>query len=390
MADVTALETLMGYSMESGTDPFNPDYDRYVGAHLRRVSSLPYDLEKVNKVVEWLATSPAERFGYQEVMDVIGDGDVAEMCVHPSFVRAAGRRGFVCYIDADGFVRKWQLGVGPAASSGEGEFFFEPSWYGDLENFIDRGESVLLIGPSGCGKTEAVERVFRTRLQSLKVVDCAPSMCADDLEGHASVVPTPEGPTTDFILAPPAIACRDGHGLLLNEADALPAEAAYSLYSLLNRKPMSILRTGEEIPVHHRLRIVGTQNTEGRGDVHGLFHGRAMQDESFLDRWDQFIVADYLRLDDEAVVLEKQYGIAESDSSMIVKVAGVLRQPEAPGGPPPLLMSVGMRRTKRVASNIAAGYHPLDAWKFAVSNRATAEDKVRIEEVLQRFYGSKK
>lgn len=389
MTEKSGLEDVMAYSMESGTDPFDPDFDRYVGAHLRRVSSMPYDLDKINKVVKWLASTSKECFVYQDVMGVLGDGDFAELCVHPSFIRAAGREGFVCYIDADGFVRKWQLGTDFAVTAEE-DIFLEPEWYCDLKNFVERGESVLLIGPSGCGKTEAVERVFRARRQKLRVVDCAPSMCADDLEGHTVVVPTPQGPTTDFVLAAPALACREGHGILFNEADALPAEAAYSLYSLLNRKPMSILRTGEEVPVHPRLRIVGTQNTEGRGDVHGLFHGRSMQDESFLDRWDQFIVADYLPLSDESRLLESQYRIGTPECDKIVLIAEALRRPEAPGGPPPLLMSVGMRRTKKVAANIAAGYAPLDAWTFAVTNRATAEDKVRINEVLQRFYGSKK
>ena len=42
---------------------------------------------------------------------------------------------------------------------------------------------------------------------------------------------------------------------------------------------MNILREAQ-IEVDPNFRVMGTQNTEGRGDTDGLFHGRAMQDES--------------------------------------------------------------------------------------------------------------
>lgn len=317
------------------------------------------------------------------------------MLVHPAFVRAAARRGYAFYAGPSGRVRRFSLastsrrapaGVTPY-TEGE-EFYLKPAWYDDLAGFLDRGEPVLLIGPAGAGKSESVERVFADRKQQLRIVPCHQRMTANDLEGAVDLVIEDGHQVTRFTPADPAIASKEGHGLLLDEADAAPAEAMYAVYRLIDGKPMHILRKGTDAIVerHEAFRVVGTQNTEGRGDDRGLHHGRSYQDEAFLDRWQNTIRVDYPRKADEVLILRKRTGISGVQAERIVDAAiafrNALRHDE-------IMMVCSLRRTLAVAANIAAGKSPERSWGFAVLNRATREDADNLPQVLQRIYGDK-
>jgi MoxR-like ATPase len=315
--------------------------------------------------------------------------DLAGLVLHPYFIRAAARRGVSFYIASDGTLNRQTFSasadIGPVELDGEvdPEFFIEPDWFGLLDSLVDRGVPVLLIGPSGCGKSEAVERLFIQRKQQLEIVSCTPAMSADDFEGTINV----HGGETVFTPSACAEAVRHGYGLLLDEIDAAPAEACYSLYRALDGKDMRIARQGYEgrVPLNENFRAVGTQNTEGRGDDRGIHHGRSFQDEAFLDRWTNYIRVDYLPFDTEVLVLCKRTGIPKKKAKVVVKAATEFRRAFATDQ---IMLCVTMRRTLAVASNIAAGLTPAVAWEMAVKNRATTEDRQDIEDLINRIYGS--
>ncbi|MGE3483720.1 MAG: AAA family ATPase [Nitrospira sp.] len=315
--------------------------------------------------------------------------DLASTCVHPYFIRAAARQGVAFYIDSGGSLNRQTFSRAPDVKpieldgSIEADFYIEPEWFAHLAAFIEAGLSVLLIGPSGSGKSEAVERLFRKRDQPLEVVSCTPSMSADDFEGTIDLV---DGNTV-FTPAPSAVAVRDGHGLLLDEVDASPAEACFSLYRALDGRDMRISRMGFEgtIVPHPNFRAVGTQNTEGRGDDRGIHHGRAFQDEAFLDRWSNFIRTDYLPHETELLVLCKRTGLDADRAGMVLKAATELRRAFANDQ---IMLCMTMRRTLAVAANIAAGMTPEDAWRFAVQNRAAGSDVQDIDDLVNRIYGA--
>lgn len=315
--------------------------------------------------------------------------DLASICVHPYFIRAAARQGVAFYLDSSGNLNRQTFtrapDVKPIELDGtvDTDFYVEPEWFAHLATFIDSGLSVLLIGPSGSGKSEAVERLFRKRDQPLEIVSCTPSMSADDFEGTIDLV---DGNTV-FTPAAASVAVRSGHGLLLDEVDAAPAEACYSLYRALDGRDMRISRMGYEgiIRPHRNFRAVGTQNTEGRGDDRGIHHGRAFQDEAFLDRWVNFIRTDYLPFETELLVICKRTGLEEDKAKMVLKAATELRRAFANDQ---IMLCMTMRRTLAVAANIAAGMVPEDAWRFAVQNRAAGSDPQEIEDLVNRIYGS--
>jgi cobaltochelatase CobS len=350
--------------------------------------------ELAERVVE-RALASGETFAFSEIdcpeVGLTGDA----VLVHPAFVRASARRGLAFYAGPAGKVRRFAITTGdkqvppssPPAVDGE-VFYLKPAWFGDLAKFVERGEPVLLIGPAGAGKSEAVERVFLERGQTLRIVSCTQRMTANDLEGAVDLVVEDGHQVTRFTPADPAIASEQGHGLLLDEADAAPAEAMYAVYRLIDGKPMHILRKGVDsvIPRHDGFRVVGTQNTEGRGDDRGLHHGRSYQDEAFLDRWRDTIRVVYPPKEDEVLILRKRTGISAVKAERIVDTAQALR---AALRHDEIMLACTMRRTLAVAGNLATGMTPEAAWSFAVLNRATPDDHSNIMEVMNRIYGDK-
>lgn len=333
--------------------------------------------------------------------------DGYSMLVHPAFVRAAARRGFVFYTGPGGQVRRFPVTAedaspkppdkpdakpdakpDPSVPATDADFYLDPPWLPDLQGFVERGEPVLLIGPAGSGKSEAVEQTFAHREQPLHIVSCTQRMTANDLEGATDLVIEDGHQVTKFTPASPAIASENGDGLLLDEADAAPAEAMYAVYRLIDGRPMHILRKGIDavIPRDPEFRVVGTQNTEGRGDDRGLYHGRSYQDEAFLDRWKNTIRVDYPCKEDEVLILRKRTGISAVQAERIVDAAqafrNALRHDE-------IMLACSLRRTLAVAGNLAAGMTSQRAWEFSVLNRATQDDSTNMKSILQRIYGDR-
>lgn len=348
-----------------------------------------------SEYVERLITSEQSSWTPNEFSAVCGrPDDIAAVLYHSGFIRAAARRGFAFFLGADRRIYRFGIksnevvvksSTPPNPVVGT-SCYFKPPWYDDLKHFIEVGEPVLLIGPPGAGKTEACERIFAERGQTLHIVSCNPSMTADDLEGRVELRNEGGVMVTKFEMAPLALASRDGHGILLDEADAIPAAASFGLFRLLDGKDMRILRLGLEgvVPRHANLRLVGTQNTEGRGDDRGLHHGRAYQDEAFLDRWGNYIRVDYPEPDIESAILQSKTGVDRADAGRVVESATLLRRALKEDS---IMFCCSMRRTIAVCKNLHAGRAPRAAWSYAVLNRATPEDARIMEEILQRVYG---
>ena len=315
--------------------------------------------------------------------------------VNPSFVEACAKHGLGFYLNHDGLVHRNDYFVPLSlpdkttislTGATDPDFYLKPSWFDDLETLVGEGQSVLLIGPAGCGKSEAVERLFKARKQKLMIVPCNPRLNANDLEGVTDLVVKDGHQVTKFTPAAPAIASEEGDGLLLDEADALNPAAAFSLYRLMDGKPMHIVRRGYDthVTLHEDFRVLGTQNTEGRGDDKGLYHARAYQDEAFLDRWDAAIRVDYPSKDQEVLILRKRTGISGSAAQKIVDAAGALRSALQQED---IMFTTSIRRSCRVAENIAKGRTPEKSWSFAALNRATYDDRDNIVAILKRVYG---
>jgi MoxR-like ATPase len=359
-----------------------------------QISSTILDLEEVGGILRNLASQEANAWTKEEFAELTGAVQVIELIYNSAFVRAAARTGAVFYLGPD--QRVYRLAVNGTAThavsptpAGEvdEDYYVRPDWYADLRQFINDGSPTLLIGPPGAGKSEACEQIFLEREQTLHIISCTPSMTADDLEGRVELRSKDGVAVTQFEPAELAIAAQEGHGVLLDDADAIPAHAAFGAYRLLAGKDMRILRMGRDgrVPRHDEFRIVGTQNTEGRGDDRGLYHGRAYQDEAFLDRWENTIRVDYLPEEVEADVITHKTGIDATSARLIVDAARLLRRAQHEDE---IIICCTMRRTLAVARNLARGHDIMRAWSFGFINRATREDVRDIVTLLERVYGS--
>lgn len=331
--------------------------------------------------------------GVYELTDFALPGfeDAAQIVCHPAFIRAAAKRGRVFYVDAAKKVRAATVhGADPASApithtpDPDAPYFKRQPWHGALEKFVDRGVPVLLIGPAGCGKSHSTELLFEAREQNLEIVSCRPDMEAQDLNGHVEVTAEEGVSVTKYVPSPAARAAEHGYGLLLDEMDALRPEAAFSLYRVIDGKSMFI--PSGEIELHPEFRVVATQNTEGRGDDKGVFHGRAYQDDAFLDRWEATIRVDYPTPADEVEILMQRTGIDKEAADQIINCAGLLRRAYNEHN---LMRCCTMRRTLAVATNLAAGFKNHDAWLFGLLNQVTPSDSGKIKDILIRIYGSK-
>jgi len=387
----TAKELLERVTSNSGglaglvTSPFGA-----LGDLVRKNASTVLDPDTCDDMVGRLLKTGRASLGGEQATKLLSVADLAAVAVHPYFIRAAARQGVAFYIDADGNFNRQTYSAPrdlvPVDPEGEIDvnFFVEPEWFPHFSKFVERGAPVLLVGPPGAGKSEAVQRLFSKRDQPLEILSCTHDTTADDFEGAIEVS---EG-STIWTPSVCTIAVMEGHGLLLDEIDAAPSESCYALYRVLDGKDMRIARRGYKgtIPLNANFRVVGTQNTEGRGDDRGIHHGRSFQDEAFLDRWGNFIRTDYLPPDVETTILCKRTGLPEKQASMIVKAATELRRAF---NNDQIMLCTTMRRTLAVAGNVAAGMTPEDAWKYAVQNRATRGKELQdIEDFVNRVYGS--
>lgn len=357
------------------------------------VSARVYEPAVIDRIVDGIIADGRAAWTAEDFAIMCDTSTVVELIYNSAFVRGAARRGCVFYIGPDACVHRQALndpGAQPRHQQSAGTAdFYEPEWFPALKMFVDAGSSVLLIGPPGSGKTMACEQLFAQRDQTLRVVSCTPSMTADDLEGRVELRNDNGVATTRFEPSALANASQLGQAILLDEADAIPAKATFGLFRLLDGRDMRIQRMGDAgiIPRHDDFRIVGTQNTEGRGDDKGLHHGRSYQDEAWLDRWDNTIRVDYFPEEVEQGILENASGASPNDASKIVSGAALLRRALSEDK---IMVCCSIRRTIAIAKNIAAGLTPFAAWNYGLLNRATREDSSLIaEQILTRVYGNK-
>ena len=143
-------------------------------------------------------------------------------------------------------------------------------------------DPLYIYGPVGCGKSSAVKQLaVRLNYPVFEITGHGRLEFAD-LIGHLTV----HNGSMEFDYGPLALAMRYGGIFLLNEIDLTPPEVAAGLNTVLDGSPLCISENGGElIQPHPMFRFVATANTNGNGDMTGLYQGTQRQNLAWLDRF---------------------------------------------------------------------------------------------------------
>jgi len=186
---------------------------------------------------------------------------------------------------------------------------------------IKRGESTYLVGHSGTGKTELVNQIAARTNRNVVRVNFDGHLLRSDLIGEYILQSGPNGMFSHWRWGKVPIAFRlPGTIVLLDEVDACPPDTTFVLQRALDTsKTLDVHETNQLIPLHPQNVIFGTANTKGQGDDSGLYSaGTHHQNFSFLARWKNTVILDYMTEEEEFKMLRLRFP-NPADSQPIIK-----------------------------------------------------------------------
>ncbi len=249
----------------------------------------------------------------------------------------------------------------------------------DLVKLLTADYRCLLCGPPSVGKTSAVEQFAArcswptTRFNGNRDVT---------MQDFVGTYEARDGATV-WVDGPLPTAMKNGHILILDEVDHMPAECSSALHSVLEKrgKLTIVANGGEVVSPHANFRIAATANTAGFGDESGLHPNAQVQDAALLSRFDVVFRVDWLETAAERDLLRRRTGIGKKDAELIVKMANDTRQASQEGS---IMYPIDMRQTAAwaavtVSSDIGTGL------SLTVLNKIPNQDVAAVAEIAQRY-----
>lgn len=250
-------------------------------------------------------------------------------------------------------------------------------------------EGFLAFGPKGTGKTSLVLQVAaRLNIPVIEVTGHG-RLEVDDLLGRNTVI----GGDIMFQDGPFTTAARLGCWVLVNEIDAIDPSQQVGLNTLAERRPFTILTTGETVVPHPNFRVIATANTNLSGDVTGSFAGTQRQNSAFGDRF-MFSEVNYPCATAEESIMERLVpGLPEDLRKALVRVATMIRDLYKEGGSEITLSTRALIRWGKLtwAFSKAPGIQVpvVYAMHRAFGFQADDDSRVVLEEALQRVLSGK-
>lgn len=256
------------------------------------------------------------------------------------------------------------------------------------------GDGLFLTGPTGSGKSSVICQIAARLNWAVQRVTAHSRMEMPELVGHHVVIDGDlvwqDGPLT--------IAMREGHIFLLDEFDLLDPGTSAGLNGIVEGAPLVIAENGGEIvEPHPDFRFVATGNTNGGGDMTGLYQGTMQQNKALMDRmW--VVEVGYPTVDMEKAILAASCpnvpaNIAETMINVANEIRGIFMGED--GEPGDIEVTMSTRTLLRWAhmsvffrSKAQQGINPLNyALDRALANRANPTTKRALHEIVQRHFG---
>jgi cobaltochelatase CobS len=194
-----------------------------------------------------------------------------------------------------------------------------------LAQLLSSGTTVVMTGDRGVGKTTAV-RYFASltnwpciRVQMNKDLTVADFVGCWEVQNGNMV----------WIDGPLLVAMRIGAILILDEDDRAPDEIKTILHGVLEDNATGSLvvtsKGGEVVRPHLNFRVVATGNTDGFGDVSGLYPSAHVQDAAYLDRFSARLPVTYPEKDAETRIVVAKTGLPIKTVAQMVALATATR-----------------------------------------------------------------
>lgn len=259
-------------------------------------------------------------------------------------------------------------------------YVFDRSLLQDLLIFLmyPQGTALWLTGPTGCGKTSAVMQV--TARLNWPVVDLTLNNRFEftDLKGQWGLTQAENQsqPTMKYIYNALPMAMRNGWILVLNEVDlASPGELSALNDVIEGRNLLVAENKGEAVKPHPMFRLIVTGNSNGAGDMTGLYQGVQQQNVAAMDRY-RMLKVDYPSEEIEKGILKN---VAPSLPAAIrrrmVKFAAEMRK-----------AFVGSTNT---VASISVPFSTRSLVNWANSVRFYQSEKVPLRKALEIFFLNK-
>lgn len=248
---------------------------------------------------------------------------------------------------------------------------------------VATGAKMYIMGPTGSGKTSMAEQVAARLGRPFCRVQMHAEMEPVELTGtwYVNEHGTMEYMYSDFVtmLQLPSVICLD-------EYDSGNPTVTALANAVLEGKPLVLAnKAGERVRPHPDCIIVATGNTNGLGDETGLYASTAVQSFATMNRFQMFLVVDYMGQDDEIMLLTKRYPrILHQHCHDMVKFANAVRD-GFKGGTMQVVLStrqlVNWGQWLMMTGNMKMSYN------LAFGNQLGREDKKVCGELYQHIFG---
>lgn len=273
-------------------------------------------------------------------------------------------------------------GTSPLVPAVDDHYLF-PSETNHFIQALNHDERCLLVGPTGSGKSSLVMQVAARANFPLRRVNLNGETTVSDFVGRWVV----RGKEMVFQYGVLPTAMREGQLLLLDELDTAQPQILFVLQGILEPHGKLVLldKDGEVVEPHPEFRIVATANTLGRGDESGLYTGREVLCEAFLDRFTTVIQLDYPDAKAETkIVQQKTPQLAKKVVQKLVKVAGLVRKAITREE---VYCTFSTRRLLAFAAKYAQLGDLTAAAELTVLNKLSEDDRRVVEQVIHANLG---
>jgi MoxR-like ATPase len=202
-----------------------------------------------------------------------------------------------------------------------GPFIDAQGFIPKIRKAIELRHNIALRGKTGTGKTFLVRLLARESEKQLVTLNMTVNTSVDEIKGRFVVHPMPDGRIgVKWIDSQLVKAMREGHWVVIEEANFMRDEVASVLYSIMDDRREVILdeHEGEVIKAHPDFRIFLTMNWD--------YSGTQRFNPAIMNRINSWFDMEYLSAAAEAELLRERTGIEVETARKMTMFAQKVRK----------------------------------------------------------------